>query len=235
MKNTVNLLSNGQESFHFCDLISKLFDQNQLIPIDIILSYLSTEEILSISFLTTSKLKHIMVENNRPFLASYLKKMYNSTKSVNCNNRNLFKNQIDYFSILMSYRIFEISSYFNMKHIFCKCNKKDFKDEMDTYEEYPSDLDDDDIFSESSEKKTPKKPWDNSNCWVLKNSGFHSKKDIFVQETDLINERKSANLWKRSLKDEILAPIDQTEKNHINVYLAPLILDKHCIAFMLHA
>ena len=118
MKNTVNLLSDPQESFHFCDLISKLFDQNQLIPIDIILSYLSTEEILSISFLTTSKLKHIMVENNRPFLASYLKKMYNSTKSVNCNNRNLFKNQIDYFSILMSYRIFEISSYFNMKHIF---------------------------------------------------------------------------------------------------------------------
>ena len=166
MKNTVNLLSNAQESFHFCDLISKLFDQNQLIPIDIILSYLSTEEILSISFLTTSKLKHIMVENNRPFLASYLKKMYNSTKSVNCNNRNLFKNQIDYFSILMSYRIFEISSYFNMKHIFCKCNKKDFKDEMDTYEEYHFDSDDDDIFSESSEKKHRK------NHGIIQIAGF---------------------------------------------------------------
>ena len=224
MKNTVNLLSDTQESFYFCDLIAKLFDQNQLIPIDIILSYLSSEQILSISFLTTSKLKHIMVENNRPFLASYLKKMYNSTKSVNCNNRNLFKNQIDYFSILMSDRIFEISSYFNMKHIFCKCNKKSFKEEVDTYEEFPFDSDDEDLFSESNEKKKPKKPWDDSNCWVLKNSGLHSKKDIFVQETDLINERKSANLWKRSLKDEILAPIDQTEKNHINVNLAAFII-----------
>ena len=48
-------------------------------------------------------------------------------------------------------------------------------------------------------KKTKKK-WDNSNCWVLKNLGFHSKEDIFVQETDLIIERKSANLWKISLK-----------------------------------
>ena len=220
MKNTVNLLSDTQESFYFCDLIAKLFDQNQLIPIDIILSYLSTEQILSISFLTTSKLKHIMVENNTPFLASYLKRMYNSRKSENF----LFKNQIDYFSILMSDRIFEISSYFNMKHIFCKCNKKSFKEEEDTYEEFPFDSDDEDLFSESNEKKKPKKPWDDSNCWVLKNSGLHSKKDIFVQETDLINERKSANLWKRSLKDEILAPIDQTEKNHINVYLAAFII-----------
>ena len=225
MKNTVNLLSGAQESFHFCDLISKLFDQNQLIPIDIILSYLSTEQILSISFLTTSKLKHIMVENNTPFLASYLKRMYNSRKSENF----LFKNQIDYFSILMD-RIFDISSYFNMKHIFCKCNKQEITQKFVKtfeyeYEEFEFISDDDEvIFSEPSEKKKPKKKWDNSNCWVLKNLGFHSKTDIFVQETDLINERKSANLWKRSLKDEILAPIDQTEKNHINVYLAAFII-----------
>ena len=158
MKNTVNLLSGAQESFHFCDLISKLFDQNQLIPIDIILSYLSTEEILSISFLTTSKLKHIMVENNTPFLASYLKRMYNSRKSENF----LFKNQIDYFSILMD-RIFDISSYFNMKHIFCKCNKQEITQKFVKtfeyeYEEFEFISDDDEvIFSEPSEKKNQKK------------------------------------------------------------------------------
>merc|ERR1712242_298053 len=103
-------------------------------------------------------------------------------------------------------------------------NKKSFKEEVDTYEEFPFDSDDEDLFSESNEKKKPKKPWDDSNCWVLKKFRVTFKKDIFVQETDLINERKSANLWKRSLKDEILAPIDQTEKNHIDVNLAAFII-----------
>ena len=31
-------------------------------------------------------------------------------------------------------------------------------------------------------------------------------------------------MWKRSLKDEILAPIDRTEKNYLNVYLAAFII-----------
>ena len=56
----------------------------------------------------------------------------------------------------MSDRIFEISSYFNMKHIFCKCNKMDFV--KDKYEEFEFNSDDDDRFPwrESSEKNQKK-------------------------------------------------------------------------------
>ena len=50
-------------------------------------------------------------------------------------------------------RIFEIKSYFNMKHIFCECNKKDFVDD-NRYKEFVFNSDDDDdIFSDFDEKK----------------------------------------------------------------------------------
>ena len=206
MKQIIDSLPTPEEIF--CKIISNLNEKNEIKIISNILSYLSPKEIVLISFNTTEKLKKIMTENENPFLPSYLKNIYISKKSPqNFLNLNLFRNQIDYFSILMDNRIFEISSYFNMKHIYCKCNETDFITENKQSRDYD---------------------WDNSFCWVLKDIDqshrFHSKTDIFDQEKNLIQERKSANLWKRSLKKEILAPINQNEKNHVNINLAAFIL-----------
>ena len=206
MKQSIDSLQTPEEIF--CEIISNLNEKNEIKIINNILSYLSPKEIVLISFQTTEKLKKIMTENENPFLPFYLKNIYISKKSPqNFFNLNLFRNQIDYFSILMGNRIFEISSYFNMKHIYCKCNETDFITEN---------------------KKSKDYNWDNSFCWVLKDidqsNRFHSKKDILDQEKNLIQERKSANLWKRTLKKEILAPINQNEKNHVNINLAAFIL-----------
>ena len=206
MKQIIDSLPTPEEIF--CKIISNLNEKNEIKIISNILSYLSPKEIVLISFNTTEKLKEIMTENENPFLPSYLKNIYISKKSPqNFFNLNLFRNQIDYFSILMDNRIFEMSSYFNMKHIYCKCNETDFITENEQSRDHN---------------------WDNSFCWVLKDIDqshrFHLKTDIFDQEKNLIQERKSANLWKRSLKKEILAPINQNEKNHVNINLAAFIL-----------
>ena len=74
------------------------------------------KEIVFISFLATEKLKKIITEDKNPFFSILFKNIYLSKKSPqNFTNVNLFKNGIDYFSILMCDRIFEIISYFNMK------------------------------------------------------------------------------------------------------------------------
>ena len=118
MKQSIDSLQTPEEIF--CEIISNLNEKNEIKIINNILSYLSPKEIVLISFQTTEKLKKIMTENENPFLPFYLKNIYISKKSPqNFFNLNLFRNQIDYFSILMGNRIFEISSYFNMKHIYC--------------------------------------------------------------------------------------------------------------------
>ena len=72
------------------DIISRLFEANQTLALEMIVSSLNTEEFLKVAFEVCESWRHICIDQNRPLISFYIKQHYAESAS--------FRKKIDFFS-----------------------------------------------------------------------------------------------------------------------------------------